>query len=93
MKDKNTKLIKFAEGINDDLLINFYSPSCEIETSWNSQNATLLISSINAISMIIKNNGFNTSDIVIKQELCLINGQEKYRNKRICPLIINTIEC
>ena len=92
-KDTNRLPIKFTEGINDDLFINFYSPNCDIiPDDFNSRNVTLLISSLNAISMKIKNNTFNTSDIIIKPKISLINEQEKYKNKRICPLIINTIE-
>ena len=92
LKDRNSRSITFTEGINDDLLINVYSPSCDIESTRNSQNATFLISSLNEISMEIKKNAYNTSDIVIYPKTFLVNGQEKYKNKRICPLIINTIE-
>ena len=93
LNETNRNPIQFSEEINDDLLINFYSPSCDIKLDdVNKQNVTILISSLNAISMKIKNNAFNTSDIIIAQEINFINGRKKYNNKRICPFIVNTIK-
>ena len=90
--NKNPFIFK-DEGINNDLLVNFYSLSCNIElSSYTSQNISSLELNGNAISMRINNNSFQTADIIIKEKVSLINGNNKYENKKNCPLIINTID-
>lgn len=56
VKDTNRKPFIFKdEGINNDLLVNFYSLSCNIElSSYTSQNISTLKLNGNAISMRIK---------------------------------------
>jgi len=94
LKDTNRKPFIFKdEGVNNDLLVNFYSLSCNIElNSYTSQNISSLKLNGNGISMRIKNNSFKTADIIIKEKVSLINGNNKYENKKNCPLIINTID-
>ena len=94
VNDTNRKPFIFKdEGINNDLLVNFYSLSCNIElSSYTSQNISTLKLNGNAISMRIKNNSFQTTDIIIKEKIHLINDINKYENKKNCPLIINTID-
>jgi len=94
LKDTNRSPFIFKdEGINNDLLVNFYSLSCHIELdSYTSQNISELKLNGNGISMRIKKNSFQTSDIIIKEKPHLINDINKYENKKNCPLIINTID-
>ena len=94
LKDTNRSPFIFKdEGINNDLLVNFYSLSCHIELdSYTSQNISELKLNGNGISMRIKNNSFQTADIIIKEKVNLINGINKYEDKKNCPLIINTID-
>jgi len=94
IKDTNKSPFIFkGKGINKDLLVNFYSLSCNIElSSYTSQNISSLKLNGNSISMRISNNSFKTADIIIKEKVSLINGNNKYENKKNCPLIINTID-
>ena len=93
LKDSDKNRITFAEGINDDLLVNLYSPSCDIYLGRiNKKNVSLILTSGNVISMKIKNKSFETADLAPVPNPYLINNKPKYKNKRICPLIINTIE-
>jgi len=95
IKDTNRNPFIFIDkGIYNDLLVNFYSLSCSnIELSnYTSQNISSIKLNGNSISMRIKNNSFQTADIIIKEKVSLINGNNKYENKKDCPLIINTID-
>ena len=94
LKDTNRNPFIFKdEGINNDLLVNIYSLSCKIElSSYTSQNISSLKLNGNSISMRIKNDSFQTADIIIKEKVHLINDINKYENKKNCPLIINTID-
>jgi len=72
------------EGTNNDLLVNFYSLSCNIElSSYTSQNISSLKLNGNDISMRIKNNSFKTADIIIKEKVSLTNNINKYEKKKI----------
>ena len=94
LNDTNTKPFIFnGKGINNVLIVNFYSLSCNIELdSYTSQNISALKLNGNGISMRIKNNSFQTTDIIIKEKIHLINDINKYENKKNCPMIINTID-
>ena len=94
LKDTNRNPFIFKdEGISNDLLVNIYSLSCKIElSSYTSQNISSLKLNENGISIRIKNNSFQTADIIIKEKAHLINDINKYENKKNCPLIINTID-
>jgi len=94
LNDGNKKPFIFNdEGINNDLLVNFYSFSCNIElSSFTKQNISALDLNGNIISMRINNNSFNTVGIIMKEMPNLINGINKYTKKRNCPVIINAIE-
>jgi hypothetical protein len=94
LKDTNRNPFIFKnEGINNDLLVNFYSLSCNIElSSYTSQYISALKLNGNSISMRIKNNSFQTAEINIKEKAHLINDINKYENKKNCPLTINTID-
>ena len=85
LKDTNRNPFIFKdEGINNDLLVNIYSLSCNIElSSYTSQNISSLKLNGNGISMRIKNNSFQTADIIIKEKVHLINDINKYENKKI----------
>ena len=93
LNDTNTKPFIFKDKrIYNDLLVNFYSLSCNIElTSYNSETISKLELNGNGISMRIKSN-FYYSQIIIKEKVNLINGINKYENNKNCPLIINTID-
>ena len=79
IKDTNRNPFIFKdEGIDNDLLVNFYSLSCNIELdSYTSQNISALKLNGNGISMRIKNNSFQTANIIIKEEVNLINRINK----------------
>jgi len=79
----------------NDVLVNFYSLSCNIELDsyYSNQNIKLLNLTENFISMIvIKQYKYQTINIFIKEKVNLINGINKYKNIKNCPLIINTID-
>ena len=93
LNDSNKNYFNFTEGINEDLLVNLYSPSCDIYLyNLNRQNVSLMFTTGNAISIKIKNKSFKTAQINPVPKSYLINDYPKYKNKRICPLVINTIE-
>ena len=94
LNDGNKKSFIFNdEGINNDLLVNFYSFSCNVElSSFTKQNISVLDLNGNIISMRIKNNSFETVGIIMKEVPNLINGINKYTKKKNCPVIINAIE-
>ena len=79
LKDTNRNPFIFKdEGISNDLLVNIYSLSCKIElSSYTSQNISSLKLNENGISMRIKNNSFQTADIIIKEKAHLINDINK----------------
>ena len=79
------------EIIHDNFLVNFYSPSCNIELiRYSSPNIILLNLTENFISMKIKKY-FYTTEMFIQEKVNLINGINKYKDIKNCPLIINTI--
>ena len=93
LNDTNTKNFIFKdEGINDGLLVNFYSLSCNIELSYYTKRKISEFKlNENGISVKIKKSSI--SDILlIKEKVNLINGKNKYGNNTNCPLIINTID-
>jgi len=94
INDTNENPFIFRDkGINNDLLVNFYSLSCNIElSSYTKQNISSLKLNGNGISMRIKNNSFKTADIIIKEKVSLINDINKYEDNKNCPLVINTID-
>jgi len=90
--DSKSNYIKFIGGINDDLLVNLYSPSCDIYLENNLTQNELICNSGNAFSIEFKNKSFENDIINPVLKPYLINDNHKYKEKRICPLIINTIE-
>ena len=93
LNDSNNYLFNFEGEINDDLLVNFYSPSCDIYLSFlEKENTSLMFTSGNIISMKIENKSLKTAEMGLAPKPYIINENVKYQNKRICPLIINTIE-
>ena len=94
LNDTNTKPFIFnGKGINNVLIVNFYSLSCNIELkSYKKQNILSLNLYGNGISMRIRKNTSRTVNIIIKEKMNLINGINKYENKKNCPMIINTID-
>ena len=94
LNDGNKKPFIFNdEGINNDLLVNFYSFSCNIElSSFTKQNISALDLNGNIISMRINKNSFKIVGIIMKEVPNLINGINKYPRKKNCPIIINAIE-
>ena len=94
IKDTNRNPFFFRDkGIYNDLLVNFYSLSCNIELSnYSSQNISSLKLNGSSISMRIKENSFQTANITMKEKPNFINGINKYENKKNCSLIINTID-
>jgi len=90
IKDANRDPFLFKdEGINNDLLVNFYSLSCNIELKYSSKSISSLKLNENKISMRIRNNFTQTVDVIAKEK---VDGNDKYKNKKNCPLIINTID-
>ena len=93
LNDSVKQSINFSEEINDDLLVNLYSPSGDIFlNSYNNQSVSLIYKSGSSISMKIKNKSFKTAKIILMTKPYLINDNPKYYNIRLCPLAINTIE-
>jgi len=93
LKDQNKDPFTFIDdGINNDLLVNIYSLSCNVESSFDGGSLSSLILNENIFSTIIKNDSINSSNIIMKEKVYLINGNIKYKNKKNCPLIINTID-
>ena len=94
LKLQNKYIYNFSDQIKDDLLVNFYSPNCNIELDDDDINkdTTLLISNENIISFEIKKQSLKTFNISIKSKLYLTNSyQKKYKKLKMCPLIINSI--
>ena len=74
-------------------MFNLYSPRCDIYLDeFNTQNISLIHKNGNVISIKIKNKSFNTTELLPVPKTYLINDIPKYECKRICPLVINTIE-
>ena len=93
LKDQNKDPFTFIDdGINNDLLVNIYSLSCNVESSFDGGSLSSLKLNENIFSTIIKNDSINYSNIIMKEKVYLINGIIKYKNKKNCPLIINTID-
>ena len=93
LKDTNRNPFIFKdEGISNDLLVNFYSLSCIVELKFSKESINDMKLNENIVSMRIKKELIKTSDIIIKEKIQLINGINKYSNKKNCPLIINTID-
>ena len=92
LNDSKDNHINFTEGIKDDLLVNLYSPSCDIYLENNLKQNELICNSGNAFSIEFKNKSFENAIINPVPKSYLINGNPQYHNIRICPLIINTIE-
>ena len=92
MKNSNGENINFTKKINDDLFVNIYSPSCDISLYKFNQNDSFNLSTGNSISIKIKNESLNTTELFLVPKPYLINDIPKYENKRIYPLVINTIE-
>ena len=92
LNDSKDNHINFAEEIKDDLLVNLYSPSCDIYLENNIAQKELIFESGNAFSIEFKNKSFKNAIINPVPKPYLINDNPKYQEKRICPLVINTIE-
>ena len=94
LRDSNRNPFQFQdEGINNDLLVNFYSLNCLVELGgFESQSVSSMQLNENAISMRIKKDNFQNANIIIQEKVNLINGINKYKNKKNCPLMINTIK-
>ena len=83
----------FSEEIKDDLLANIYSPNCDIEINDKmDKDPGLLLSNENVLSLEIKKESLKTFNLTIKPTINLINNKYKYKNLKMCPLIINAIE-
>jgi len=93
LKDQNRDPFTFkGDGINCDLLVNIYSLSCNVESSFNGRSFSSLKLNANMFSGRIKKDLINSSEIIMKEKVYLINGNPKYKDKKNCPLIINTID-
>ena len=70
LKDQNKDPFVFKdEGINNDLLVNIYSLSCNVESSFNGGSFSSLKLNENIFSGSIKKNLINSSDIIMKEKV------------------------
>ena len=70
MKDTNRNNFTFKdEGINSDLLVNIYSLSCNVDSSFNGGSFSSLKLNENIFSGSIKKNLINSSDIIMKEKV------------------------